>query len=55
MLDNGAHDSCSKFGAHGQLVTIEAIGEAEHFLFNNISRFANAAPEQGRLFEHRCT
>ena len=53
MLHGSAYDAGGEFRPHGQLVTIETVGETEHLLLDNIGHFANTALEKGRLLENR--
>ena len=52
-LNRRTHHTRSELRTHGQLVTVQTVGEAKHLFLNNIGHIANPACEQISLLQYR--
>ena len=55
VLDRRAHHRRRVFGAHGQIFTVQRVGEAVHLFLDDVGHFADTALEQLRMLDDRRT
>ena len=53
VLDQGAHAAGCSFRTQGQQLTVQAVGEGVHLLFDDVGHLADCPLEQGRRLDDR--